>query len=101
MTRLIPALLAATLLASPVVAADAKKKEFCQINTDIIQRLVDMRLERVGKAKAVAELTKGENAVPENYQVAVTQWSDWIYGQPRRDAKKFVADEFYQACLTQ
>ncbi|PHO03633.1 hypothetical protein CSC82_12280 [Rhodobacteraceae bacterium 4F10] len=100
MTRFIPFVLAAALLAGPV-AADAKKEEFCQINTDIIERLVEMRLDRVSKSKAVKDLMEGENAVPENYTVAVTQWSEWIYGQPRKDAKNFVSDDFYKACLTQ
>lgn len=101
MTRVIPLVFAAALVAGPVVAADSQKEEFCKVNTDIIEQLVELRLDRVSKSKAVKALKEGENAVPANYAPAVVQWSEWIYGQPRKDAKQFVGEDFYNACLEQ
>ncbi|WP_204114863.1 hypothetical protein [Shimia biformata] len=99
MKKMIPALLVAALAASPVLAASKAKQEFCQTNTDIIERLVALRLDKVSKKKAVAELKTGANPVPSNYGPAVDQWSEWIYSQPRKDAGQFSAKDFYEACL--
>lgn len=83
----------------PAFAADDKEAN-CDGNTAIVQRLVELRLAGVWQKKAIRIMTEGDDAVADNYKLAVPQYASWIYSQPKRDAERFEAEAFKKQCMS-
>ncbi len=79
---------------------DDAKVANCETNAAMVQQIVDMRQDRMRKAKVLIQLTEGETAVEERLLPVVPGMVDWIYGLKRKELKKDVVGSFKEACLS-
>ncbi len=79
--------LAAALLSTPVLAADAKE-EACRYEAQVMAAVQQARLDRVAEAKVADHLAASEPSWPENYNAAIPQMVGYVFQMKRRELKQ-------------
>jgi hypothetical protein len=90
----------AVMAVTPAMAATKAEKANCEANALIVQQVVELRQAKTRKAKALASLIEGENAVEERMVPVATGIVDWVYGLKRKELKLDPAASFKEACLS-
>lgn len=94
--------LATALLTTPALA---DKKADCRMQADIVNRAVELRLERKSEKKATEIMTSGEDeAVAEKYLPAVPHLVNWVYNDLKRKqltVEPSPGEAYYTACAGQ
>ena len=101
MRFLVPVTAAAFALSlSPAFAG---QEEECQMQADIVNRAVELRLDRTREKKALQIMTSGEDeAVADKYLAAVPYLVDWVYNTlKRKDLKNDPGTSYYETCIKQ
>ncbi len=93
----------AVALALSLSPAVAGQEEECQMQADIVNRAVELRLDRTREKKALEIMTSGEDeAVAGKYLAAVPYLVDWVYNTlKRKDLKNDPGAAYYETCLKQ
>ena len=94
--------LATALLTTP---AFADKAADCRMQADIVNRAVELRLDRKSEKKATEMMSSGEDeAVAEKYLPAVPHLVSWVYNDLKRKqlkAEPSPGEAYFTACSGQ
>ena len=90
-------------MALSLTPAHAGQEEECQMQADIVNRAVELRLDRTREKEALEIMTSGDDeAVAEKYLAAVPYLVDWVYNTlKRKDLKNDPGAAYYETCLKQ
>ncbi|TMV08043.1 hypothetical protein FGK63_11395 [Ruegeria sediminis] len=93
--------LAATLLASPLAAAETKQQS-CQYQADVVAAIQQARLDRVKERQVPQAIADTNPSWPENYNAAIPLITPWVYEQKMRDVReKDLGAAWLELCLKQ
>jgi hypothetical protein len=90
-------------MALTLTPAHAGQEEDCQMQADIVNRAVELRLDRTREKKALEIMTSGEDeAVAEKYLAAVPYLVDWVYNTlKRKELKDDPGAAYFTTCMSQ
>lgn len=90
---------AATLLATPLLAADSDK-ESCAHQADIVAAIQQARLDNVAQADVGQTILSNAPTWPENYNAAIPVITPWVYEQKLEDLRdQDLAEIWMEMCL--
>lgn len=93
--------LAATLLATPVAAADTKEQS-CKYQADVVAAIQQARLDRIKERNVPQAVAETNPTWPANYNAAIPLITPWVYEQKMRDVrKKDLGAAWLELCLQQ
>lgn len=93
--------LAATLLATPLAAAETKEQS-CKYQAEVVAAIQKARLDRVKERDVPQAVAEAGPTWPENYNAAIPLITPWVYEQKMRDIrKKDLGAAWMELCLQQ
>ncbi|WP_435141303.1 hypothetical protein [Pseudopelagicola sp. nBUS_19] len=102
--RTMPVFVLSVMIITTGFSAQALSKEKeCELQSAIVKRAVELRMERKSEKKALEMMTSGQDAaVAEKYLASVPAVVDWIYsGLKRKELKLDPGKAYYEACIAQ
>ncbi len=91
--------LAACLVAMPALADDSKEVS-CGYEAQVMAAVQQARLDRVKKESVAQHIAESSPTWPDNYNAAIPQMTEFVFGQKRKDLRKQDLGELWkQQCL--
>lgn len=91
----------ASMLASPVLAADNKEVS-CDYQAQVVAAIQQARLDRVKERNVPAHIAESGPSWPDNYNAAIPIMTPWVYEQRMRDIRKAdLGAAWKELCLQQ